>query len=194
VTPLSKAWLEAYLCGDEVDDLEPVEVRLMLSPTHGLGVNADLEIASVDLALVHPDLREPVELGWSDLAHWHSHVLRVEEAQMLSQRATLEPAVNAPQATAYVLLALFTLPTPENLDQHVKDLMAALETLGFTPPEIAALRARSAFPHLFTALEDTVWSEQDGFWVADGNGVYAMRCADNEAFPHAQIEDLLSGR
>ena len=188
----SKPFLRSYLIAEELDDADDITVQLMLDAHHGFQLEIALDIASVDLMLVHPAFHEPVQLGWSDLAHWHSHVLRVEEVDRLIAGITVTPQTPHSQAVARVLLSLFTLPESSNVTRHQATMRDALHTLGFSDIEITVVQGNVFHPQVFGALDDARWSNTDERWFAVDDGAYSLRNPENPDFPHAELMEVLA--
>ncbi len=104
-------WLRFFWDRDdhEYPELEGCEVVVPLGDEAALVLDLDELLAYFSLSLRHPSLPEPVELGWDDQAHWHPHVLRWEELDLLGRWAALShPELTHPG----VLVALLHRFTP----------------------------------------------------------------------------------
>jgi hypothetical protein len=189
----SKQFFRYYLGVEELkDESEEITVQLKLAPQHGFQLEIALDIASVDLSLIHPSFHEPKPLGWSDMAHWQSHVFRVEEVDKLIPMIEVNLAATNPQAAARVLLSLFTLPDQTNAPHHRATMLDALHSIGFSNSEIEDVQHGVFHPHVFLAPEDARWSNEGDRWFAVGEGVYSLRNPDNPDFPHDELIEMLS--
>ncbi len=195
VESFSKQFFLYYLGVEELDsedEAEEITVQLMLTPEHGFQLEIALDTATVDLSLIHPAFDEPEELGWSDTAHWQSHVFRVEEVDQLIPGIEVKPAPTNPQAVARVLLALFTLPDWANSTHHRAAMDAALRSVGFSDAEIEDMRGKVFHPQIFRALDDAQWFNAGKHWVVVGDGACGFRNPENPDFPHDELAEVLS--
>jgi hypothetical protein len=195
VNVFSKRFFQYYLCVEELDledESEEITVQLMLTPQHGFQLEIALDVASVDLSLIHPLFDEPKPLGWSDMAHWQSHVFRVEEVDKLIPVIEIQPAVTNPRAVARVLLSLFTLPDQTNAPHHQTAMHEVLRSIGFSNSEIEDVEHDVFHPHVFRALTDAEWLNEGDRWFVVGEGSYSLRNPGNPDFPHDELADVLS--
>jgi hypothetical protein len=193
VNLFSKRFFRYYLCVEELEDeSEEITVQLMLAPQYGFQLEIALDIASVDLSLIHPSFHEPKPLGWSDMAHWQSHVFRVEDVDRLIPVIEVNPAATNPQAVARVLLSLFTLPDQMNAPHHLAAMRDALRSIGFSNSEIEDVEHGVFHPHVFRALNDAEWLNEGDRWLVVGEGAYSLRNLNNSDFPHDELAEVLA--
>ncbi|WP_431676517.1 hypothetical protein [Kitasatospora sp. KL5] len=97
---------------DEEDDEDAVEAHRAefgLGDGPSLVLDVELDNEYVGLGLRLPGQGEPVELGWDDQAHFHPHVMRWAELELLARAFALhDPALRHP-GPVLALLARFVM-------------------------------------------------------------------------------------
>ena len=144
----------------------------------------------------HPSLPEAAEVGWDDQAHWHPHVLRWEELDLLARCAALDdPELPHPGP----LVALFHRFTP--VCRGDATLAYPLQEAAYGPLAFRG-KALSEQIHRFDYADaGFTWKERaprgwvleqevpaSGARVAD---LYTTRCEQNPEFPFAAWNDTM---
>ncbi len=108
----------------------------------GGGHSVDVEISDgyFDLGVRSPDEDEAVSIGWDDEAHFHPHVLRWAELDLICRAAALrDPALRHPGPGLALLGRFLVLDTADDVDVVTAMLHAAFtglrpaDTAGFWP-------------------------------------------------------------
>lgn len=183
---------------DLPEELEECSVPLMLDERHGLVLDLDLSVDYHSLSVVAPGLDEPVEVGWDDQAHFHPHVFRWDELDLLCRAlAVADPSLAHPGTPLALLCRFAFLSGGEDLDAITPLLTAAFHRLrpdridGYWPTARDWLDWRD--------LRDTgvTWHrDENGNWTVDqqsehSRDLYSMRimpedgAQDGEYFPFA---------
>lgn len=115
----------------EYPELEECEVVLPLVDGGELVLGLDESLSYFSLSLRHPSLPEEVEIAWDDQAHWHPHVLRWEELDLIGRWVALTQHDLAHPRLVVVLLHRFTPLTQSDDPVVVHPLLeAAYRSLG----------------------------------------------------------------
>ncbi|MGV9770770.1 hypothetical protein [Streptosporangium sp. NPDC003464] len=108
----------AYLFEDDapesdLDDEESFTADFQVGEGLALVLDLDVVTGYFDLALVAPELAEPITVGWDDQAHPHPHAMRWSELDLLARAlAVHDPQFRHP-GPVLALLARFVV-----LDEH----------------------------------------------------------------------------
>lgn len=139
------------------------------------------------LILTHPDLPEPVGLGWDDDARWHPHALRWPEVPKLAARVT-----NCSPEEALLFLVRFTFVERRRHDAARALIAGALDAI---VPELAT---EAYLDRIMDDLDvrDASWRLVAGIgWIAEDGApdgyLYSLRSRENPVFPHAELADVL---
>jgi len=148
-------------------------------------------IGSMALSLVHPGTGEPVELGWDDQAHWHPHVLRWEELDLVSRFMSRADPDFAHPGLTLLLLCRFAPICVNDAPDTVQPLLGeAWRSLGILKDEQIqghmefVDRRQDGFCWRQGPLGWTIDNDQGGPNAAD---VYSLRNAENPEFPHEPL-------
>ena len=173
-------------------DLADCTVRLEVAPGWALTLALDEDLAAMELSI--EGLGETAELGWDDQAHWHPHVLRWEELDLIGRAAALrDPAASHP-GLAVLLLYRFA-PICDEADAEL-----AFPLLETAWAEIGVDGGRAHERMLQRTDARTAgfkWQLADGRWVLSQDEpnpereLYTLRNADNDEFPHHLLEGLV---
>jgi len=184
----------------EESDESDEEYRAEFGLGGGLGLVLDVELGNwVGLGLAAPGRTEPVELGWDDEAHFHPHVMRWSELDLLARAAAVhDPTLRHP-GPVVALLARFVV-----LDEQD-------EPGAITPLVDAAFRAVRPGPGRGVRPETRDWYELRDLsgtglrWTDEGRRsavsqpddltimrpLYTLRAPGSDEFPFAEWEALL---
>jgi hypothetical protein len=178
-------------------DLVGAHVELRFARDLGLVLELDEHMGYFSLQLRRPAKPEPEEIAWDDQAHWHPHVLRWEELDLLCRCASLhDSSVRHPGA----LLALLSRFTPlcegDDVDRYLPLLEGAWRSLSvFDENEVTKLVER------FDVRQGRFqWQEKDGIHTlhqpeeaerSSGFHLYTLRRPENQKFPFADLEQLV---
>jgi hypothetical protein len=189
--------LDAIVAG-RYRDLRDCRVDFPVSDHYGLVLDMDEELSYFSLSLRSPEASDPVEIAWDDQAHWHPHVLRWEELDLVGRCVALgDPELPHP-GLPVVLLHRFT-PTCVNDDVDVIDpmLASAYRSLRlFTDREIDAyLERRDYRQGRFTweHREPLGWtlSQDEAARGHSGYCLYSLRTAENDEFPFRPLRQIV---
>ena len=158
--------------------------------SHALKFHLSREYLGVTLSLIHPAAPEGQQLAWDDQAHWHPHVLRWEELDLISRAsAFLEPELTHPGLTILLLCRFAPICLNASADVVQPLLWEAWRSLGI-------LRDEDIQRHM-----EFVDHRQDGFcwmegprgWTIDNEQggpdvapVYSLRNRDTRNSPSSQ--------
>jgi len=162
-------------------------VELSLSEEYALLVDIEEELLDVTLLLSGRSGLEPVQLGWDDQVHFHPYVFRWAELEAISRHFRAED----PDAgfIPFLLLYRFAAVTQQEDLNHIRSTVeAAWRSLDlFSEGEIQAFIKQTIRP-----LDTAEWTQHPRFgWVLEGEA-YSLRQAENEDFPHADLQKLLN--
>jgi len=76
--------------GGDYPELDQCRIPFDLSTRYGLVLGLDDLLCQSILSLRHPDAGHPVQIAWDDQAHWHPHVLRWDELDVIAVAWRLE--------------------------------------------------------------------------------------------------------
>ena len=177
-------------------DLVGAHVELRLARDLGLVLELD-HMGNFSLCLRRPGRPEPEEIGWDDQAHWHPHVLRWEELDLLCRCASLaDDSVRHPGALVALLSRFTPICEGDDVDRVLPLLEGAWRSLSlFDKHEITKLVER------FDLRQGRfAWQESQGVHTlhqpeeaqrSSGFHLYTLRRPQNEKFPFAALEDLV---
>ena len=189
-------WKDYFWEKDPTDahypDLADCTVRLEVAPGWSLTLALDEDLDAMELSV--EGLGETAELGWDDHAHWHPHVLRWEELDLIGRAVALrDPAASHP-GLALLLLYRFA-PICDDADAELAFplLEAAWAELGVDvgPAHERMLQRTDARTAGFK------WQLVDRRWVLTQEkpnlerDLYTLRHADNDEFPHRLLEGVV---
>jgi hypothetical protein len=195
------------LCGEE--DVHRAEFGL--GGGLALVLETDLTGRAHDLALRAPDLPEAVQLGWDDEAHFHPHVMRWAELDLLARAVALhDPDLRHP-GPALALLARFVFLDEQDDPDTITPLMDAAFRLLRPAPAFGPGPAPDPTPDDGVRPEVRDWFELRDLrgggleWTVDEAGhpavdqplraggapLYSLRTPGSEEFPFAAWSGLL---
>lgn len=134
---------QAYLFEADAPETEgSYQARFEVGAGFALTLDVNLAHCSFDLALVAPDLPKPAELGWDDLAHFHPHVLRWAELDLLARACALQdPELRHPGLVVALLMRFVVLDDQDDLDAITPMVDAAFRSV--RPREGDGVRAET---------------------------------------------------
>ncbi|WP_344959073.1 hypothetical protein [Actinomadura miaoliensis] len=186
---------------DEDDDEEPEdEHRAEFGLGDGLSLDLDLDLATgyFSLGLTAPGLAEPVELGWDDQAHFHPHVLRWAELDLLGRAMALrDPELRHPGPLLALLLRFAFLDERDDPDTIAPLVDAAFRLVRPQDGDDGGgVRSETRDWYELRNLSDAGlrWTTTPGGHPAvaqddrvDADALlYSLRSPDNEEFPFAE--------
>ena len=142
-------------------------------------------------------LEKPVEIAWDDQAHWHPHLLRWQELELICRCAALRnenPTFQHPGTPLLLLQRFAPLCDDTAIDVMLPTQEAAWRALNlFSEAEIARYIQR------FDRRDNGfVWQkDEDGHWVLDqpgdrsGVGLYSLRHAGSK-FPFEAFDKFIA--
>jgi hypothetical protein len=173
--------------GEGFPKLEGCQLRFPVGPAYALVLHLDPALGYFGLDLQQPGSAEPIEIAWDDQAHWHPHVLRWEELDLVCRCVALaDPDLPHP-GLPLVLLHRFAPICVGNRPEVIHPLIhEACQTVGaFSPAQVTEM------VHRYDRRQDGfVWrqSEPHGWYPAQDAvdaraGLYSTRRPDNPEFP-----------
>ncbi|MBX7223157.1 MAG: hypothetical protein K1Y36_24635 [Blastocatellia bacterium] len=172
---------------------EEQPLRFPLSPHSGLLLQLDSGLGYHSLQLWDSELSQPIEIAWDDQAHWHPHVLRWEELELLGRCVALaDPDLPHP-GLPLLLLNRFT---PICTDDEARLAFPVLES---------AWRSLNLYSgiELVRQIERFDWRESGiGWQFQESTGwfpvqdvserqIYSLRQPENETFPFAAFNRMV---
>lgn len=174
--------------GEDRDGDDECVIPFMLDEKHGLRLGIDLANEYHDLSLVAPGLSEPAEIGWDDQAHWHPHVLRWDELDLLCRALAVGDASFAHPGAPLALLCRFTfLSGGEDLDAITPLVDAAFQR--FRPERVDGYwpTARDWLdPHDLRGMGVSWRWHEDGVWTVGQQGDHPMDLYSLRAVPEGE--------
>jgi len=178
----------------EFPELRGCRLEFPVGLDYALVLNLDPHLGYFGLDLKHPGSPKPTQIAWDDQAHWHPHVLRWEELDLVCRCAALaDPALSHP-GLPLVLLHRFTPICVGDRPEVIHPLIAeACATVGaFSPAQVTEV------VHRYDRRQDGfVWrqSEPYGGYPAQEEedaraGLYSTRRPDNPEFPFDGLNGL----
>ena len=170
---------------------------LPVAKRYAIRLSFDDEFLGIDLGFAHPGGTS--ELGWDDQAHFHPHVLRWDELELISRAsAKLDPRLQHPGITI-LLLSRFSPICGSDDIEHIRPIVrAAWRTLGILNDD----QIESELSRYDCRLGGFVWklseplgwtihqSEED--FLRSGIDLYTTRCAENPSFAFEQWNQLIA--
>ncbi|MER6945845.1 hypothetical protein ABT294_17615 [Nonomuraea sp. NPDC000554] len=191
----------AYLFEDDADeDEEPLRAEFGLGGELALVLDLDITDGLVELALTAPGLAEPAELGWDDQAHFHPHVMRWAELDLLARALALhDPQMRHPGPALALLARFVVLDEQDDLDTVTPLLDAAFRMLRPGPRDGVRPETRDWFELRdlrgtglrWTAGPDGHPAVEQTHTGAVARPLYSLRTPDSADFPFAAWAALL---
>ena len=181
--------------GEEFPELDNCRLVFPVGRGYALTLDLDSSLAYFGLRLRHPGVPEPVEIAWDDQAHWHPHVLRWEELDLVCRCIALDDPSLPHPGLALALLHRFAPICTTDDDAVVHPLIAeAYRTVGaFSEPQITELVYRYDRRQNGFAWE---YAEPHGWYPNAGDdrmsGLYSLRHPQNEEFPFTELNTLFA--
>jgi hypothetical protein len=167
---------------------------------HAVTLTFDDMHCSFSLGLLPAGEKEPVQIGWDDQTHWHPHVLRWDELDLLCRCAALtDPSLAHPGPPLLLLHRFAPICVGDDVDMIHPLLESAWRSLGLlSDAELSKLiEGADRRPAGFTwrRHDQRGWSlhqsEEDE--LASECGLYTLRNGENEEFPFAAWNELIAG-
>ena len=191
-------WSQFFFDGgnQEFPNLENCRLEFPVGPQYALVLNLDEFLGYFGLNLKHPNTSEPVEIAWDDQAHWHPHVLRWEELDLVCRCIALDDPTLPHPGLPLALLHRFAPVTLDDNDDVVHPLITeAYRTLEvFSEPQITEMiyrydRRQSGFGWYYTDPQGWLPETREG----DGrSGFYSLREPQNTEFPFDGLNALFT--
>jgi hypothetical protein len=189
-------WSRFYWVSEEGEfaDLEGCKLRFSVGRRHALELEMDENIFEVTLRLKAPGARTPVQIAWDDQSHWHPHVLRWEELDLVGRCVALDDPTLPHPGLVVVLLHRFTpVCQGDRLDVVHPLITEAYRTVGaFTGKQVReAVHAYDRQQFGFT------WQQSDAHgWYPvqsrpDAHELYSLRHPENDEFPFAAFNGMV---
>lgn len=163
---------------------------------HALRLSLDEDLVEATLDVQAGD-GDPAQLGWDDQAHWHPHVLRWEELDLICRAAAvLDPKLVHPGPLLLLLHRFAPICEGDDVD-HVFGLLGqAWADVGFGEEDTLELvELRDARGAGFRWREDAAsgrWFIEQAEASDSAMELYTLRREDNPEFPFAALDGLLA--
>jgi hypothetical protein len=183
--------------GLEFPELEGCRLEFPVGLDHALVLALDAGLYHFGLNLKHAGSAEPTQIAWDDESHWHPHVLRWEELDLVCRCVALaDPALPHP-GLPLVLLHRFAPVCVDDRPEVIHPLIQeAYRTVGaFSEAQVTEM------VHRYDRRQDRfVWrrSEPHGWfpYQDDEEGkrasLYSIRNPDNAVFPFDGLNAMFS--
>jgi hypothetical protein len=162
---------------------------------HRMRLQFDPLLNSVNLSLCDPSGKE-FELGWDDQAHWHPHVLRCEELDLICRCvARQDPTLPHPGVTLLLFCRFAPVTDSEDSGRALSLLREAWQSLDlFDEPQIC--KFLKIVDYRGTGVEWRRDTQQNWVLHLDRDlhprvGLYTLRCTDNPDFPFKPLAAAL---
>src|SRR4051812_12948402 len=93
---------------EEFPELEGCRLEFPVGEGSALTLDLDTSLSYFGLGLRHPGAAAPSEIAWDDQAHWHPHVLRWEELDLVCRVVALDDPTLPHPGLPLALLHRFT--------------------------------------------------------------------------------------
>ncbi|MFD2765779.1 hypothetical protein [Micromonospora eburnea] len=190
---------------DEDEDCadSSLDVAFEVGAGHHVVLSIDVSLDSYSLMITTPDLSEPAELGWDDLAHWHPYALRWSELDLICRAiAARDPQLPHSGVPLALLCRFAAVFDDDDVDQAVATVDAAYAALrparweGYWPRGTDWLdRADFRGQHVIWRRDEAgnLWAQQDD---RDDEPFYSTRLGPDtgtgEGFPHVPLRAVLN--
>jgi hypothetical protein len=180
--------------GDAYSSLKDCTVNLAVAGGYELTLGLDSALCYFSLGFLVPG-REAMEIAWDDQAHWHPHVLRWQELELICRcLAMQDPQLTHPGVALLLLHRFAPICHGDDLDLIVPMLEAAWRQLSvFSNSEIRAFIERAdardfGFQWSYEeAIQGWCLQERD----PQRGGLYTLRTTQNTEFPFGAWEQML---
>ncbi|MFG2104043.1 hypothetical protein ACGFJ5_25975 [Micromonospora echinaurantiaca] len=203
--------LEDLLDDDDADDDDAdedsadssLDVAFEVGAGHQVVLSIDASADSYSLGVTTPDLAEPAELGWDDLAHWHPHALRWAELDLICRAiAARNPRLQHPGAPLALLCRFAAVFDDDDVDRAVAAVDEAYAALrpphwkGYWPCGADWLERADFRGEKVTWQRDeagNLWAHQDDA-DRDDEPFYSTRLGPDtgDGFPHVPLRAVLT--
>jgi hypothetical protein len=172
--------------------LKDCRITFPTSPEYALTLDLEDLLSYFSLGLRHPDAPEPVEVAWDDQAHWHPHVLRWPELDLIGRCVALnDPDLPHPGLPLLLLNRFAPICLDDDVDVIFPLLESAWRSLGVLDEreinryvELYDRRqARFTWQH-HEGIGWTIEQDEEGL-ESSGFELYTLRSAENDSFPFA---------
>lgn len=190
-------WRQFFFEGgnDEFPELEGCGLAFPVGADYTLFLSFDPALSYFGLDLKYPGNAEPTQIAWDDQAHWHPHVLRWEELDLICRCVSLtEPTLPHPGLPLVLLHRFAPVCLGDRVDVIHPMILEAYRTVGaFTEDRITEM------VHRYDRRQDEfVWRRSDSHgWYPDQDDavgqrgpVYSLRHPENPEFPFAALNAL----
>ncbi|MDP9793582.1 hypothetical protein J2S43_002094 [Catenuloplanes nepalensis] len=152
------------------DDDDLMTVEFPVGGGYALVLDIDVELREITLEMRSPNEPDRVQLGWDDESHWHPHVLRWDELDLIARAAAVhDPEVRHPGPVVALAGRFVVLGAGDDLDR-----ITPLVDAAYGPPPPGAVYWPSARDWLHRAD-----GRRDGVtWRQDGNGDWTVTQAE----------------
>ena len=161
-----------------------------------LRLQFDPQISAVNLLLCDRSGKW-IELGWDDQAHWHPHVLRCDELEVICRCIARQDSNLLHPGIPLLLLCRFTpITDSEDSERALSVLREAWHSIGlFDDAQIN--RFLVMVDYRGTGVEWRFEDNQRWMLYLDRNlhpkvGLYTLRCPENPDFPFEQLAAALT--
>jgi hypothetical protein len=179
----------------EFPELERCKLRFPVGRRHALVLEMDEDIFQVTLRLKAPGSRKPVQIAWDDQSHWHPHVLRWEELDLVGRCVALDDPTLPHPGLVVALLHRFTpICRGDRLDVVHPLITEAYRAVGV----FSEKQVREAVYSHDQRQYGFAWarSEVHGWYPRQEGGagaceLYSLRHPESDEFPFAAFNGMV---
>jgi hypothetical protein len=161
---------------------------------HGLRLEFPPDLSDFNLSLLRPG-NPPVEIAWDDQAHWHPHVLRWEELDLVCRVQALTDSTLIHPGLPVLLLQRFApLTTPEDGDAAMSLLRSVVRSVGLSDDAATRYVRTDGRGHGV----EWRYTERFGWWLHQDIDnyrrevhVYTLRHPENTDFPSTDFDRMI---
>jgi hypothetical protein len=182
--------------GQEFPELEECRLEFRVGPRHALTLEFGSHLGYFELGLEQFGPAEPAQLAqlaWDDQAHWHPHVLRWEELDLVCRCVALgDPALPHPGLPLALLHRFTPICVGDQLDVIHPLITEAYRTIGaFTESQITEIvyrYDRQQNGYIWRYAKPHGWYPDQ---LSDDGTLYSIRNPGNPDFPFAALNGLI---
>lgn len=183
-------------------ELDRCTLTFPMGPARSLQLELDSELSYFSLILEHPELLGTHEIAWDDQAHWHPHVLRWEELELLCRAIELQdPSLPHPGLPLLLLHRFAPICSNDDAALAFPLLESAWRRTVSLPDYIRTrLLRRGDVRHArLVWRRSQVGDDEQRHWTVhqpddaayeQSFELYSLRSEENDTFPFAQLEQL----
>jgi hypothetical protein len=160
-----------------------------------LSLEFDPRISQVCLFLC--DSSDRTQIAWDDQAHWHPHVLRWQELELVCLCAALrEPSLIHPGLPLLLLHRFAPITECEHAERALRLIRDAWRSLGvFSESKVKEFASHWDFRgngFEWRQDQETGWTLHQDDQLRYNMDLYSLRWAQNPDFPHSRFRDMVN--